>query len=155
MPEFNALLGLHSLRKLEAAARRRNEIAQIYHEQLGGLAGLGFQAVRPGDRNSYKDFSVTIDPAAFGLTRDELAIALTAENIDTRKYYDPAVHQQTAYAHFAINDEALDNTERLARQSLSLPIWSNMDDETAMEICRALRRIHEFAGEVKQAAGQQ
>ncbi len=155
MPELSALLGLHSLRKLEAAACRRNAVAELYHEQLGELPGLAFQAVRAGNRNSYKDFSITVDAQGFGLSRDELAIALAAENIDTRKYYDPPVHRQTAYAHFAINDKALDNTERLASCSLSLPIWSNMDDETALKICRALRRIHEFVGEVKQAVGQQ
>jgi dTDP-4-amino-4,6-dideoxygalactose transaminase len=154
MPEFNALLGLYSLRKLEAAARRRNEVAEVYHEQLGDLPGIGFQEVRAGNRNSYKDFSITVDPEGFGINRDELAIALAAENIDTRKYYDPPVHRQTAYAHFAINDKALDNTELLATRSLSLPLWSNMDDETALKICHVLRRIHDFVGEVKQAVAE-
>lgn len=154
MPEFNALMGLHSLRKLDAAARRRNEVAGVYHEQLGDLPGLGFQDVRPGNRNSYKDFSITIDPEAFGLSRDELAVALAAENVDTRKYYDPPVHRQTAYAHFAGSRPLLDNTELLAAHSLSLPMWSNMDNETAVKICQAIRRIHDFAETVKRAVGQ-
>lgn len=151
MPEFNALMGLHSLRRLEAAARRRNEVAELYHEQLGDLPGIGFQEVAAGNRNSYKDFSITVDPEAFDISRDELAIALAAENIDSRKYYDPPVHGQTAYTSFAINGKALDNTELLARRSLSLPVWSTMDDETALKICRAIRLIHDFAGEVKRA----
>jgi len=154
MPEFNALMGLHSLRNLEAAARRRNEVVAIYREELGELPGISFQQVRAGNRNSYKDFSIAVDPDAFGMGRDDLALALEAENIDTRKYYEPPVHRQTAYTAFATNDELLDNTELLASRSLSLPMWSHMDDETALNICRAIRRIHEFAGEVTRTLNQ-
>ncbi|MEW6125937.1 MAG: DegT/DnrJ/EryC1/StrS family aminotransferase [Acidobacteriota bacterium] len=154
MPEFNALMGLHSLRRLETGARRRNELVELYREQLGALPGVGFQTVRPGNRHSYKDFSITIDPQAFGMNRDELAAALAAENIDSRKYYEPPVHRQTAYAQFATNQTVLDNTETLSGQSLSLPIWSNMDATTALKISHAVQRIQDFAGEVKQAIHQ-
>jgi dTDP-4-amino-4,6-dideoxygalactose transaminase len=140
--EFNALLGLRSLENLENAARSRNETVAIFQELLGRLPGVGFQAVRPGDRNSYKDFSVTIDPAAFGLTRDELAIALAAENIDTRKYYEPPVHRQIAYRHF-YDGRPLPNTDWLASHSLSFPIWSNMTFEVALRICETVQRIQE------------
>lgn len=148
MPEFNALMGSESLRNLEQASRRRNEVAALYRKELGELPGVGFQEAREGNRNSFKDFSITIDPDGFGMSRDDLAVALEAENIDTRKYYDPPVHRQTAYQRFATNEELLDNTELLASRSLSLPMWSHMDDETALSICRAIRRIHEFRAEV-------
>lgn len=149
LAEFNALMALHSLRRLEAGAQRRNEVAALYRKELGDLPGIGFQSVRPGDRCSFKDFSITVDADAFGLTRDELAACLAAENIDSRKYYDPPVHRQTAYRRFAPEPGALPNTERLAACSLSLPIWSHMDDETVVRICRAIRRCHVFAGEVR------
>ncbi|MFY9608777.1 MAG: DegT/DnrJ/EryC1/StrS family aminotransferase, partial [Blastocatellia bacterium] len=151
LPEFNALMGLHSLRQVDAAARRRNEVALIYRKKLGALSGLGFQHVREGNRNSYKDFSITIDPAAFGLSRDLLARALEADNVDTRKYYDPPVHRQTAYTRFALPGQVLDNTDLLAARSLSLPLWSDMSDEIALRICEAVRRIHECADEVEAA----
>src|SRR5215510_8901621 len=148
MPEFNAMLCLHSLGMLEPSVRRRNHVAALYHERLSSLPGLGFQQIRPGNRSSYKDFSFTIDPEAFGLSRDQLAVALAAENIDTRKYYDPPVHLQTAYRRFAPPAERLPNTNRLAARSLSLPIWSHMEDAVALGICRAIQRIHTFAGQV-------
>ena len=144
MPEFNALLGLHSLDKLENAALRRNEIASLYQEILGSIPGVAFQEVHAGNRSSYKDFSITIDANGFGLTRDELALALTAENVDTRKYYEPPVHRQAAYHHL-YNGRPLPNTEWLASNSLSFPIWSHMEPETAMGICEAVQRINKNA----------
>lgn len=78
MPEFNALLGLCSLARLEEAACTRNQSAELFQEMLGVLPGVGFQEIRPGNRCSYKDFSVTFEADKFGLTRDELALALSA-----------------------------------------------------------------------------
>jgi dTDP-4-amino-4,6-dideoxygalactose transaminase len=141
MPEFNALLGMKSLEALEAAAESRNTYASLFQEVMGRLPGIGFQTVCSGDRSSYKDFSITIDAAKFGLSRDELAQALAAENIDTRKYYEPPVHRQTAYSQY-YDGRPLPNTEWLASNSLSFPIWSKMDSDVLERICAAVERIH-------------
>ena len=148
MPELNALMGYHSLQRLEDAARRRNEVVALYQEELGRLPGIGFQEVRPGNRNSYKDLSITVDPEAFGLDRDQLAVALAADNIDTRKYYEPPVHRQTAYSSY-YDGQPLPNTEYLATHSLSLPVWSSMSDEVALNICQAVQRIYEHGSEIR------
>lgn len=148
MPEFNALLGLHSLKRLEDAARHRNEIVALFQELLGRLPGIGFQKVRPGDRHSYRELSITIDAEAFGLTRDEVALALAAENIDTRKYYYPPIHRQKAYQHY-YDGRPLPNTDWLSNNSLSLPMWSNMSEVVAKKICQAFERLHEHAPQVR------
>jgi dTDP-4-amino-4,6-dideoxygalactose transaminase len=150
LPEFNALLGQYGLRHLDDAARHRNSLAHSYRGRLGLLPGIGFQEVRSGNRSSYKDFTITINPDAFGLTRDELALALAAENIETRKYYDPPVHRQTAYRRYAASAE-LTNTELLASRVLSLPIWSHMEEAVVAGICSAIEKAHEFAVEIKTA----
>lgn len=148
MPEFNALLGLHSLKRLEEAARHRNEIVALFQELLGRLPGIGFQKVRPGDRHSYRELSITIDAEAFGLTRDEVALALDAENIDTRKYYYPPIHRQKAYQQY-YDGRPLPNTDWLSTNSLSLPMWSNMSEAVATKVCQAFERLHENASQVR------
>ena len=148
MAEFNAVLGLHSLALLEDSARRRNEIVAVYQHDLGRIPGISFQEVREGNRNSYKDYSIVINPETFGLTRDELAVALAAENVDTRKYYQPPAHRQIAYSKYSSDEDNLPNTDLLSARSLSLPIWSHMDTAIASDICRAVERIHNFADEV-------
>lgn len=148
MPEFNALLGLRSLERLEDAARSRNQAVDMFQEMLGALPGVAFQEVRPGNRSSYKDLSITFDSDAFGLTRDELAQALAAENIDTRKYYEPPVHRQTAYQSF-YDGRPLPNTEWLAHTSLSFPMWSNMEPQVVMNICQAVQRIYQNRAAVR------
>jgi dTDP-4-amino-4,6-dideoxygalactose transaminase len=142
LAEFNAILGLWSLSRLEEAAQARNATVSLYQEMMGKLPGIGFQKIRPDDRCAFKDFSITVDSEVFGLSRDALAEALIAENIDIRKYYDPPCHKQAAYKCYD-NHSALPNTDWLASHSLSFPIWSNMDEKTALGICEAVERIFE------------
>lgn len=148
MPELSAVLGLHSLKDLESAACSRNETAALFHELMGRLPGVGFQQVLPGNRNSYREFSITIDPQTFGLHRDELALALAAENVDTRRYYYPPVHRQTAYRGY-FNGGALPNTDFLAENSLSFPMWSHMETEVSLGICEAMERIQLHADQMR------
>jgi dTDP-4-amino-4,6-dideoxygalactose transaminase len=150
MPELSALMGIHSLRTLEEAARRRNHTAELYQRELGRLPGVDFQKIAAADRSSYREYSIMIDHNAFGIDRNQLAQALAAENIDTRKYYEPPVHRQIAYQQFAPLDRTLTITDLLAANSLSLPMWSDMSDDIALNICQAIARIHGYASEVRE-----
>lgn len=148
MPEMSALLGLQGLPLLEAAATRRNELAALYRRELGRLPGICFQEVRPGDRSSYREFCFFVaDEQALGLTRDQMVAALHAENIDTRIYYNPPVHRQTAYRAYAAGG-TFAHTDRLARQIICLPMWSHMSNEIVLDICQAAHRIYTHAADV-------
>jgi dTDP-4-amino-4,6-dideoxygalactose transaminase len=148
LPEFSCLLGLQSLHNLDHAAESRNQTAELFTSHLSQLPGIAFQIVDPRDRNSYREYSITIDEAAFGLSRDQLSKALLSDNVDNRKYYDPPVHRQTAYASF-YKGQPLPNTDWLANNSLSLPMWTDMDPEITRGICRAIECIHENAAAVR------
>jgi dTDP-4-amino-4,6-dideoxygalactose transaminase len=152
LPEMSALMGLHSLANLENAAISRNHTAARYHELLGQLPGIGFQKVRDGDRSSYREFSITVEEDLFGISRNQLAAALAAENIDSRKYYDPPVHCHSAYRQYH-EEQHLPNTEWLASNSLSLPMWTNMDDSIVDKISEAFHRICRNADWIRQHLG--
>ena len=96
MSEFHAAMALESLRKFAGSLERRRYLAGLYRTHLEEIPGIGFQEVPAGDVSTFKDFTITVDPEQFGLTRDGLAHALKAEGIDTRKYFDPPVHRQFA-----------------------------------------------------------
>lgn len=150
MPEFNALLAVRTLERLQDATSHRNHLVAMFRERLERIPGLRFQTVHPQDRCSYKELSITVDVETFGLDRDVLARALRAENIDTRKYHYPAVHEQGAYRLIAPRYRGrLPVTERVAANSLSLPLWSQMDEELATGICAAIARIHAYCDQVR------
>ena len=145
MPEFNAALGLHGLPLVESKVERRNQVAALYTDGLRALPGVRFQKVEPGDRNTYKDYSILLDPEQFGCTRDQLAAALLAENIETKKYFYPPLHQQTLYRQF--DRSPLPNTEAVTGNVLSLPIYELLSDSTIHRIIDAIWRIQSFGSE--------
>jgi dTDP-4-amino-4,6-dideoxygalactose transaminase len=144
MSEFHAALGLESFRMLEENVSRRNAIAERYKAGLSALPGITFQTVRQGNRSTYKDFTVLIDQAGFGMDRDALSWHLSSEGIDSRKYYYPPVHRTTAYwerwGHKY--DDQLPVTNRLSRQALSLPIWSHMELSLVDRVVEAVNEAH-------------
>jgi len=154
LPELNSLLARHSLGNLESAVAVRNSIAAFYRQELCRLPGIHLQQMRASDRSSYKDFAIIVDRDSFGLTRDELALTLKAENIETRAYYDPPVHKQCAYRQFA-PVEPLFNTDALSSGVLCLPIWSGMDLEIPSKICAAIAAAHQFADRIHAALSEQ
>jgi len=142
LSEPHAVVALHSLARLEERVDARNMLAERYRQNLGDLPGIGFQAVPDGARSSYKDFTITVDAERFGVTRDQMAEVLAREGIDTRRYYDPPLHRQTAYRSWA-EEVQLPVTERLAGRVLTLPMWSHLEARAVDQVSSALRLIHE------------
>jgi dTDP-4-amino-4,6-dideoxygalactose transaminase len=145
MPEFSAALALASLAMLDQVAARRNEIADLYRRELSQLPGIGFVDVAPGATSSHKDFSITIDPTRFGMTRDALRRTLAAKGIETRAYYDPPCHRQTAFEHFHDRTRVLPATDMLASRSVALPIGGHVDEAIVAEVCETIATAKQFA----------
>jgi len=141
MPEFNAALALAGLAILDAKLARHNAIATRYTELLSSVPGLRFQKVAPADLCSYKDYSVCVDPGAAGITRDELASALLAENIETKKYFYPPMHRQKLYRGYYDGRQSLPRTDSVSEAVLSLPIYESLSDETVEGVARAIQRL--------------
>jgi dTDP-4-amino-4,6-dideoxygalactose transaminase len=135
MPEMSAAIALEGLSLLDDVSAERNRLAQAYREELGDLPGIGFVQTMPGAVSSYKDFSITVDPTRFGMTRDGLRRLLAAQGIETRAYYNPPCHRQTAFEHFHDRSKPLPVTELLSARSLALPIGAHVDRAVVREVC--------------------
>ncbi|MBC7286442.1 MAG: DegT/DnrJ/EryC1/StrS family aminotransferase [Armatimonadetes bacterium] len=130
LPELSALLAVKTIELLEENVGRRRQIASRYRSELGKLPGISFQHINPEGESSYKDFAILIDHKEFGASRDAVAQHLKQRGIDTRKYFDPPVHLQTAFAQWAERYRGrLPVTEMVAERVLCLPIYAGLTDE--------------------------
>lgn len=148
MSEFHAILARQSLTMLPSAVESRQATAMRLQKAVDSLQGLGCQEIEAHGTSSYKDFPIILDTEPSGLSRDMLRKALAAEGIDTRTYYDPPVHRQTAFRKYA-QDLSLPNTEYLSQNIVCLPIWSHMPDDMADGMIEALQRILHHADEIQ------
>lgn len=145
MSEIHAATALASLDGIEDQVARRNELAESYIAALGALPGISFPRVSDGDRSTYKDFTIMVDPEQFGIDADRLGAALKAEGIDTRRYYTPLVHEMRAYKSFNGKHD-LPSSEAAARVVLTLPMWSGMSEGHTRRIGAAVERIWRWVG---------
>ncbi len=140
-----AAIGRGQLQVLEERVQARRRNFAFYRAQLGSLPGLAFMPEAPWGRHSRWLTCLTVDPVAFGASREEIRLALEAENIEARPVWKP-MHMQPIFAGY----EAVGGVvaETLFEQGLCLPSGSNLttgDLERVVAIVRALHRVTETA----------
>ncbi|MBD0669760.1 DegT/DnrJ/EryC1/StrS family aminotransferase [Streptomyces sp. CBMA156] len=141
MTEVSGLMGTHALRSLPRWLDVRRALVERYRSRLAGLPGLDFQQLPAGAASSYKDLGIRVDGARFGMSRDALSERLHRENVSNRRYFSPALHQQTAYRGVPVGTE-LSVTEELASSVITLPLFSHMPADLVDEICDLVTELH-------------
>jgi perosamine synthetase len=126
------------LERREFILARRYAIFARYRELLKNIAGLCFQPIASWASPAPWLFCVTIDPDAFGRTRNEVMLRLAEKGIDTRPFFIP-LHSLPPFREASRNrNERLPVTDHLAAQGMNLPTYSNMTDEQVDSVARAL-----------------
>jgi dTDP-4-amino-4,6-dideoxygalactose transaminase len=149
MSDLHEAVGLSWLEGLEERVAHRGALAAGFAAAVAGVPGLRTVVPDEGDTSTFKDLTLLLDADRFGLTALELARALKAEGVDTRRYFHPPVHRQKAYAHLGQAEE-LPRTDRLADSVLTVPLWTQMDAATVRRIADAVLRIHGRARQLRE-----
>jgi dTDP-4-amino-4,6-dideoxygalactose transaminase len=106
----------------DRVAARRN-VYKKYHDALSGKAGISFCNEPEGYFSNRWLSTILIDPAVAGKSREDLRLALEAENIESRPLWKPMhlqpVFSGCAYYGNGVSDQLFDN-------GLCLPSGSNM-----------------------------
>ena len=137
MSNVLAGIGRGQLRALprRIAARRTN--FERYRAALAGVPGIGFMPVAGHGEPNYWLTCITIDPAQFGATREDVRLALEAENIESRPVWKP-LHLQPVFAHCRVRGGGL--AEGLFERGLCLPSGSSLSASDLDRICAILVR---------------
>ena len=146
MSEFHAAMAVESLAMLDDQLDLRNAVAGRYCAGLDAVVGISTQEIAAEDTSTYKDFSISVDPTAFGMSRDVLKVALTAEGIDTRNYFDPPVHRQQAYSD--LKPGSLPVTDEVCSRVISLPMFARLAPDDADRVVECIATLQHHADEV-------
>lgn len=136
MSNVLAGIGRAQLRVLEerVAARRRN--FEYYYRHLSDLPGVEFMPEATWGRHTRWLTTLTIDPEAFGATREDVRLALEAANIESRPVWKP-MHMQPVYAQYESIGGAV--AERLFRDGLCLPSSSQLTEAELARVVEVVR----------------
>ena len=134
MTEFQAVPARAGLRRIQAALAQRRALAAVYNRYFRAVPGLRTQLIPAGYQSTYKDFAVLIDAGRFGRDRREVEALLAADNIETRRYFDPPLHRQKLYLQWAPPASRLRTTDEVSSQVLCLPLHGRLSEETVRRI---------------------
>jgi dTDP-4-amino-4,6-dideoxygalactose transaminase/glycosyltransferase involved in cell wall biosynthesis len=142
LSEVAAAMGLTSLESMDAIIAVNERNYRRYQERLADVPGLRLLRYAEGERHNYHYIILEVDEAALGLSRDQLQQILWAENVLARRYFYPGCHRLAPYASCPAHvRQPLLNTERLARDVLSLPTGTAVDIEQVDTVGRLLRFV--------------
>jgi len=128
-----AVLGV-KLKYLDDWTAARRRIAALYARELDG-SGVRLLAEPAEWKSVYHVFPLFTDQ------RDELREQLHSKGISTGVHYPIPVHLQPGFSHLGYGVGDLPETERVCREVMSLPIYPELQDETAIEIAAAVREF--------------
>ncbi len=136
MSNVLAGIGRGQLQALDDRVRRKREIFESYRRALGDLPGIDFMPEAPWGLHTRWLTVITVDPNRFGATREDIRLALEAENIESRPLWKP-MHLQPVFAECeAIGGQV---AEELFEKGLCLPSGTAM---LSSDIDRVVSIIH-------------
>lgn len=141
MEEFNAAVGLLSLRNMETLVAARLTSIAYYCERLAQLPGCHVQ-YHPADRTPNGNYFVLFISDQARRSRDEVFEALKAMGIQTKRYFYPPVYQQTIFQSFPMRVSAqMEQTTKASREGLALPLYSHITEEQLDRVCRGVEEL--------------
>lgn len=141
MTNIAAAILCAQLDRWEQILARRRRIFEAYQTLLAGIPGIGFQPVAPWAERAPWLFCITVDPVAYGRSRDDLSSALAARGIETRPFF-LSLHKLPPFRdESALRHEELPVTETLSNTGLNLPTFGAMTDTQIAMIAEAIGHL--------------
>ena len=131
--EIQAAIGIKQLEKLPEWIEARRNIARMYNQALEGLVTTPVEELWA--KHVYHLYVIRTQK------RDELGEYLKQQGISTGVHYPVPIHKQPAITSVLGTQPAIGNTERFAKEVLSLPIYPAL---TKREVEYVSQKITKF-----------
>lgn len=139
MMDLQAAIGIHQLERVERYFLRRCEIWDMYQQAFKGLP-LGLPAPEePETRHARHLYTIMVDEAEAGISRDDFLMRITQENIGVGVHYLSIPEQPYYRERFGWTLENTPHAVRLGRQTVSLPLSAKLTDADVADVIEAVK----------------
>lgn len=136
MSNVVAAIGCGQMDVVAARVQRRREIFAHYQNALGDLPGISFMPEAGYGTSNRWLTVITIDPKKFGATREDVRLALEAEDIESRPVWKP-MHLQPVFEDCHSVGGAI--SAELFTNGLCLPSGTQMSEDDLSRVVNAVR----------------
>jgi dTDP-4-amino-4,6-dideoxygalactose transaminase len=135
MDELQGIVLNCKLKALDRWNANRQRIAKDYRTLLRGLA-IEFYEVSSGCEAVYHLMAICCDE------NQALAQALKEQNVICGFHYPIPVHLQPAFRHLCLPEGSFPIAERIARRTISLPMFPEMTEDQVSCVCNCIRNFY-------------
>lgn len=135
MSNICAGIGRGQMSVLPQRVTQRRKNFERYKQALNTVKGIAFQTENVFSRSNRWLSAILVDPKITGCTREDIRLALAAQNIESRPLWKPMhlqpVFQSSPYYGGNVSEELFNN-------GLCLPSGSNLDDEDLERVVKVI-----------------
>jgi dTDP-4-amino-4,6-dideoxygalactose transaminase len=145
MMDLQAAIGLHQLARVESGWLRRQQAWDFYMQALSPLP-LGLPAPPEADtRHALHLYTVMVDKARFGITRDEFLSGMNAQGVGTGVHYLSIPEHPYYQQRFGWRPEQWPHAMKIGRETVSLPLTTKLTDADVERVVAAVRSVLDVA----------
>ncbi|MCF6147996.1 MAG: aminotransferase class I/II-fold pyridoxal phosphate-dependent enzyme [Candidatus Kuenenia sp.] len=133
-------IGRGQLYILEERVHARRANFDFYKKELGGIPGIQFMPEAEFGKSNRWLTCLTIDPLKCGFTREDVRLALEAENIESRPVWKP-LHLQPVFQEYPYYGSGV--AEELFDKGLCLPSGSNLSKEDIQRVVKVFIHVYQ------------
>ena len=144
MSDVSARLGVEQLRRLDEWCRARERLAHHYFERLGADELFPAETLPPRNNpgHSWNMFTALLPLDATRTTRKQFIDAMHKEGIGIGVSYE-ALHLSSLFRAKGFGEGRFPNSERIARETVTLPLFPEMRESDVERVCEAMTRTLE------------
>ncbi|HMM46051.1 MAG TPA: DegT/DnrJ/EryC1/StrS family aminotransferase [Candidatus Macondimonas sp.] len=139
MMDLQAAIGLHQLARVEASWQRRRAIWARYQDAFADLPVTRPAESDPRSRHAHHLYTLLVDEARCGRTRDAFLEHMTAQRIGVGVHYLSLPEHPYYQDRLGWRPEDNPNAMRIGRQTVSLPLSPALTDTDVEDVIAAVR----------------
>ena len=140
MMDLQAAIGIHQLARVERYWKHRAWVWDYYNQALRDLP-IGLPAaVEPDTRHAYHLYTVQVDEARAGISRDRFLDDMTYHGIGVGVHYLSIPEHPYYQDAFGWRPEDFPNAMTIGRQTVSLPISAKLTEADLQDVVAAIGR---------------
>lgn len=140
MDEVRAAYGLLNLKYVDAAIKKRHEVAIRYRTALKEVPGVAYMEDMPRVRHNYSYFPIFIDEKVYGVSRDVLYQRMKDNNVLGRRYFYPLISSFSTYKGLdSANPNNLPVANDIANRVICLPMHHELSEEDIDRIINIIK----------------
>ncbi|NJD05680.1 MAG: DegT/DnrJ/EryC1/StrS family aminotransferase [Methylococcaceae bacterium] len=141
MTDLQAALGIHQLARVEFNWLRREAVWRRYQEAFADLPARIPAEPEADTRHAYHLYTILLDDAQAGISRDAFLTAMTARKIGVGVHYLSLPEHPYYQAALRWNPQDYPIAQAMGRQTVSLPLSSRLTDADVDYVIDSVRAI--------------